>query len=139
MCTNVRPVISKNNDFYISKERYYELKHFCMQYNDWKKALLSLETLNFNGSIPEFLTTPRYKTSPVERIIIAREHFKEKIDMIEESANLADDEIADYILLSVTKNLSCVALINKYDMPCGKDKFYKAYRKFFWYLSNMRD
>lgn len=139
MCTNVRPEISKNKDYYITKERYYELKHFCMQYYDWKKALLSLDTLNFNGVIPEFLTITRYKTSPVERIVIAREHFRERIKMIEEAAKLADEEIVDYILLAVTKDISCVALINKYEMPCGKDKFYKAYRKFFYYLSGMRD
>lgn len=139
MSTLIRPEISKKNDYYISKERFYELKHFCLQYNDWKKILLSLETLNFNGRIPEFLTTNKYKTSPVERIVIAREHYRERINMIEEAALLADDEISDFIIMAVTRNLSCVALINKYDMPCGKDKFYNSYRKFFWYLSQARN
>lgn len=57
MCTNVRPNVSKKNDYYISKERYYELKHFCLQYNDWMRALISLDTLNFNGIIPDFITS----------------------------------------------------------------------------------
>lgn len=138
MSTVIRPEISKKNSFYISKERYYELKHFCMQYKDWQKALQSLDTLNFGGSIPEFITSKNYHASPVERICIAREYYRDKIRMIEESAVLADEEIANYILMAVTKNLSCVALINKYNMPCGKDKFYNAYRKFFWHLSQLR-
>lgn len=138
MSTITRPELSRKNDFYVSKERYYELKHFCLQYNDWQKALLSLNTLNFSGRIPEFISITRYHTSPVEKICVAREYYREKIQMVEEACMLADDEISDYILLAVTKNLSCVALINKYDMPCGKDKFYNAYRKFFWHLSQMR-
>ena len=33
MGTNIRPKISERNQFYISKHRYYELKHFSMQYS----------------------------------------------------------------------------------------------------------
>lgn len=139
MSTSIRPEISKKSDYWISKERYYELKHFCLQYPDWKKILISLNTLNFNGTIPEFLTTKNYKTSPVERIIIAREHYNNRIDMIENAAELADDEISNYIIMGVTKNISCPSLIAKYDMPCGKDKYYEAYRKFFYILSGLRD
>lgn len=138
MGTNIRPEITKKNDYWISKERYYELKHFCMQYEDWVKIVRSLTTLNFNGDIPEFILSKNYKTSPVERIVIAKEHYNTKIDMVNESAKLADSEIANYILLAVTKNVSCTCLITKYDMPCGKDKFYNAYRRFFWYLSKAR-
>lgn len=138
MSTLVRPEISKKNDYYISKDRYYELKHFCLQYCDWQKALLSLETLNFNGKIPEFITSSKYYASPVEKICMAREYYRDRIQMIEKACLLADSEISDFVLMAVTKNLSCVALINKYEMPCGKDKFYNAYRKFFWHLSQFR-
>lgn len=30
---NVRPELSKKNKYYISKHRYYELKHLCLQYS----------------------------------------------------------------------------------------------------------
>lgn len=59
--------------------------------------------------------------------------------MINDAAKQADDEIWEFIVMNVTKDISCVALINVYGMPCGKDKFYKAYRKFFWHLSQLRD
>lgn len=138
MSTVTRPELSKKNEYYISKQRYYELKYFCLQYSEWKKAMLSLETLNFGGCIPEFITSKNHKSSPVERIVIAREYYQNKIDMVDECAKLADDEIFEFIILGVTKELSCTTLINSYDMPCGKDKYYKAYRKFFWYLSTKR-
>lgn len=36
---NEKPELSKKSPFYITKYRYYELKNFCLQYLDWKKAL----------------------------------------------------------------------------------------------------
>ena len=33
--TDIRPEISKKNKYWISRHRYYELKHFCMQYREW--------------------------------------------------------------------------------------------------------
>ena len=40
----IRPELSKSNPYYISKHRYYELKHFCLQYYEWKELYLSLDT-----------------------------------------------------------------------------------------------
>ena len=38
-----RAQLSAKNPCRIPKHRYYELKHFCLQYPDWKKALVLLE------------------------------------------------------------------------------------------------
>ena len=32
MATTIRPEVSTRNPFWINKHRYYELKHFCLQY-----------------------------------------------------------------------------------------------------------
>ena len=42
MGTTVRPELSKKNRYWISKARYYELKHFCLQYPGWRKAYSEL-------------------------------------------------------------------------------------------------
>ena len=38
MATVLRPELSSKNKYYIDKHRYYELKHFCLQYTEWKKS-----------------------------------------------------------------------------------------------------
>lgn len=43
MGTNIRPEISERNPYWISKHRYYELKHFCLQYNGWASAYKALD------------------------------------------------------------------------------------------------
>lgn len=38
MSTTIHPELSKKNTYWIEKHRYYELKHFCLQYPIWKEA-----------------------------------------------------------------------------------------------------
>lgn len=42
MATEIRPELSEKNPYWIGKHRYYELKHFCLQYPIWKKAYNAL-------------------------------------------------------------------------------------------------
>lgn len=50
MSTTIRPEISKKKNYWIEKHRYYELKHFCLQYPIWKKACSSLDGLAKQGT-----------------------------------------------------------------------------------------
>ena len=42
MSTLIRPELSETNRYWIEKHRYYELKHFCLQYPLWRHAYNSL-------------------------------------------------------------------------------------------------
>ena len=35
----IRAEVSENNPYWIEKHRYYELKHFCLQYPTWKRRV----------------------------------------------------------------------------------------------------
>lgn len=39
-----KPELSRKNPYFLPKYRYLELKNFCFQYNDWKRALARLDT-----------------------------------------------------------------------------------------------
>lgn len=56
-----RAEVSKRNKYYISKHRYYELKHFCLQYPEWKHAL---DILDGWGKSPDDLTIVDAKGKP---------------------------------------------------------------------------
>ena len=45
MSTDIRPEISPNNKYWIEKHRYYELKHFCLQYPLWNMRIIRLTGL----------------------------------------------------------------------------------------------
>lgn len=49
MGTTLRAELSEKNPYWIEKHRYYELKHFCLQYPIWKKAYAALDGTNTKG------------------------------------------------------------------------------------------
>ena len=42
MSTVIRPEISEKNKYWISKHRFYELRHFCLQYREWERERLNI-------------------------------------------------------------------------------------------------
>ena len=139
MSTVIRPVISERNKYYIDKHRYYELKHFCLQYTEWRKAYASCcETIVFASKF-ERLSSDNTPSDLTAKYAIKRAQYGERIKMIEKAAKEADDFLYPYILRAVTEGLSYTYLKSKLDIPCGRDMYYDRYRKFFWLLSEMRD
>ena len=130
MSTNIRPEISKKNKWWIPKHRYYELKHFCLQYPEWKE--LVRESVWWNKT---YLGGSVEYSDPVARSADERERLLANIAMVEKAAKDASDELWRYILKAVTEGLSYVNLRMVYEMPCSKDMYYDRYRRFFWLLA----
>lgn len=139
MATVIRPVISENNKYYIDKHRYYELKHFCLQYNEWKKAYASCNDAVIFASRFEKEPTSNVPSDITAKYGMMKAHYDRRIKLIEHCAIEADDFLYRYILKAVTEGLSYTYLKTRLDIPCGRDMYYDRYRKFFWLLSEARD
>ena len=130
MSTDIRPEVSSRSRWYIPRERYYELKHFCRQYRSWV-----LESVDICGKYPsEEVGRDELTEEQYER----RELLKSKISLVESIAKESEPSIANYILLAVCDGVPYTNLRYKLGMPCGKDYFYDRYRKFFWLLNIRR-
>lgn len=139
MGTKIRAELSENNKYWISKHRYYELKHFCLQYPLWKKAYVAIGELSIPSSNwEELIPRTNAPSDPTGNRAVARVYYWERMMMVERVAKETDDELWFYILKAVTEDLSYNYLKSKMDMPCGKDMYYDRYRKFFWLLSKER-
>lgn len=135
--SDLKPELSEKSRYHLPKHRYYELRHFCLQYNDWKKQLMMLGS----QQTPEFLERFQRSTelpNPTERIAVMRAALSENIHIIEEAAKDADKELSKYILAGVTEGRSFDNLKASMDIPCERDMYYARYRKFFWLLSRNR-
>ena len=137
MGTIIRPKISEKNRYWIEKHRYYELKHFCLQYSSWKKTYLALDGLSKKSS--EMIISTNTPGDPTAKCAIAKEYYSNRIQMIEQAAIGADAELYSYILKGVTEGLSYTHLKANLDIPCSKDTYYDRYRRFFWLLHNTRN
>ena len=67
MSTLIRPELSETNRYWIEKHRYYELKHFCLQYPLWRHAYNSL--IDYPGSWPQLV--PPCKTKALFSYILS--------------------------------------------------------------------
>lgn len=139
MATVVRPEISEKSKYYIDRHRYYELKHFCMQYKEWKKAYASCNDAIIFASSFDKQPTSNIPSDITAKYGMMKAHYDRRIKLIERVAIESDEFLYPYILKAVTEGLSYPYLKTKLDIPCGRDMYYDRYRKFFWLLSEARD
>lgn len=139
MGTVIRPEISKKNPYWIERHRYYELKHFCLQYPIWKQSYNSLTGLSGRSEAIELCKNKYDISNPTEKIAIIRSNYYDKMRMIETAAEESNKEISEYILRGVTQGMSYTLLSTKYDIPCCRDTYYESYRRFFWLLNKKRN
>ena len=104
MVTVLRPELSPKNKYHIDKHRYYELKHFCLQYSEWKKSYSAFDDTSLPLSMIKHIPT-----------------------------------LYSYIIKGAIEGKSYTYLKTKLEIPCGRDMYYKRYRKFFWILNKSRE
>lgn len=138
MATVIRAAISEKNKYWIDKHRHYELKHFCLQYPSWKKAYAEFDDVSLPMSMIERIPSSNLPSDPTAKRAILKNHYHERIKLIEEIAMEADRYLYKYIIKAVTENLSYTYLKARLEIPCGRDMYYDRYRKFFWLLSEAR-
>lgn len=139
MATVIRAKISEKNKYYIDKHRYYELKHFCLQYKEWKRAYEACnEAIIFTSTIDK-LPSSNVTSDLTAKYALRKVQYAERIKLIEQTAKDADEFLYPYLLKAVTEGLSFTHLKARLDIPCGRDMYYDRYRKFFWLLSELRD
>ncbi|MEG1738772.1 MAG: hypothetical protein RR259_11170 [Odoribacter sp.] len=137
MGTTIRPELSEKNKYWIEKHRYYELKHFCLQYPIWKKAYLALDGLS-RRPIELVAIFSNTHSDPIYKCVEARETYFDQMKLVEQAAIASDPELHSYILKAVTEGLSYDCLKARFDIPCCKDVYYDLYRRFFWLLNKSR-
>lgn len=139
MGTVIRAKISKKNKYWIDKHRYYELKHFCLQYKEWEKAYIACG----DYILPKTYMEESRKTNTINDVTskcaVEMAYYAKHMEMVEKAAMEAEPELYHYLLKAVTEGLSYTYLKTKLDIPCSRDMYYDRYRKFFWILSNSRD
>lgn len=133
---NVRTL--NKEKYKISKHRFLELYHFCLQYTEWKKELEFItDTIKGIGYSEEVKGCGT--ESPTEKLAIKRMELSDKCSLIEQTAIEADEEIYPYIIKGVTEEYASFKYLKQVmKMPYERDAYYDRRKKFFWLLSKKR-
>ena len=110
-------------EYELSKHRFYELKHFCLQYPEWESLYSMLD------GWPEEIGKNEGDTT--SRDGIRRADLAWKMELIRETAIDACGDYAqsifEYVILGIKPKLTS-----------DQTDFWYYYRKFFWELSRRR-
>ena len=130
---NVRNTSLKK--YNISPHRFAELRHHCLQYNEWKDELkYKCDTVK-SIEITDMPIT-HGSSDATQALSIRRAELSSKCEIIEQTAKEADLDLWEYILKAVTnENVTYNYLFMTCNIPCGKKMYYDRRRKFYWLLS----
>lgn len=134
MSTVIRNEVSKKNPYYLSKHRTLELKHFCLQYEEWRKERAKITVLQSYGygKIPGSEISDK-----TGKLAVRAAELDGYMAMVVRCCKEADCYIWTWLLEGVTEGVGYEVLRVR-GIPCGKDYYYDRYRKFFWLLDKER-
>ncbi|MBE6724911.1 MAG: hypothetical protein E7576_06915 [Ruminococcaceae bacterium] len=139
MATVISPEITEKSPWWIPRQRYYELKHFCLQYPDWKIQLRMIDGIQHQAELTNMPKNRNSLCDTTGEMAINRARLSKRIDMVERAAREADADLCDYILKGITEGVSYHLLQFKLGMPYNRNDYYETYRKFFYILDKYRD
>ena len=134
--TDIRPELSKTNPYWIDRHRYYELKHFCLQYPLWK--LYSKEIDGLRSGVFRSGGANQNTSDPTRWAVERREEYILKMNMLLDAVMATSPEFSDYIFRAVTEGLKYENLRMVNHIPCCREYWYELYRKFFYILDRSR-
>lgn len=67
-----KPELSEKNPYHLSRHRYYELKHFCFQYPEWKKNIALASGWEAHGDDIGGIVRGNIPSNPTERCALVR-------------------------------------------------------------------
>lgn len=122
-----RNEMKPSNPYYLPKHRLLEMRHFCLQYDDWRKELRSITY------VPEHT-----EHDPTANTAILREKLTNYINLIESVAKETDSQLWTYILYGATHETTYESLSMLHNMPVGRSKYYDLKHRFYWILAQNR-
>lgn len=134
----VRPEVSKKNKYWIDRNRYYELKYFCLQYSNWKRAYATIiDAMNRAAyDIPSKTNVPSDLTGSVAT---KKLYLSENMQLVEKAIMATDESLYHYLLVGITEGKSYSYLKTVMNIPCSRDNYYELYRRFFWELDKLKE
>ena len=132
MPVEIRKRDMKLSDHNISRDKYNELKYFCLQY--WQKKQKIDRNYGIDGFSQDGMPRGTSSSNPTEKKALRIAQLKRDTELIEQTAMEADAEIHPWILKNVTSGVPYEYM----DVPMGRRKFYEARRYFFFLLAQKR-
>ena len=138
--TKIRAELSKKNPLYIDKHAFLSAYHFALQYPDWKRQYTeaigqAIKAVDYDD-MPHGTSTG----DPTPRIAMRSSILRSNLNLIENTALLAGQDLAEFILYAVTNEGTTYNYLSGGrcplgKIPCGRNQYYQMRRLFYYLLS----
>ena len=132
----IRPP-ARSSKYYLPKQKFLTVYHYCLQYREWKDALDSMVevgAVTYDGMPRGSGTGDRTSSAAIKRAEI-----ETKMKMVEDAVRDADSGIYKWLLKGVTENMPYKYLRTIMGIPCGHNRYFEARRRFYWLMAARMD
>ncbi len=136
MRESTKGTLSKKNQYYIPKYRYYELKYRCLQYDEWIKERNDI-SYTWSKRFENDRVDGGETKDTIMDILNRDDDLREKIRSINLALQHVPLDLREPIKYAVTKGAGWSVVQARYSLICTRDEYYNAYHKFFWTLDKL--
>lgn len=127
-------ILTTSNQYYIPKEEFLTVLHYCKQYPLWCAELAtdpdSSKAITYDKERVQ--TSNQY--NPTEEIAMRRAEIARKKRMLEEVVHEAATGLYDWMILGVCYGMTFYQLEQR-GIPCGKNYYYDKRRRIYYEIS----
>lgn len=124
---------SEKSPYYVPKEVYLTVIHYCLQYPLWEAELKATDGVKAIRYDKE-----RVQTSPsadaVHNAAVRRAELSKKKGALEKVAKAVAGDMDKWLILGVCHGMTYYQLEFR-GIPCGKDMYYAMRQKFYFEMS----
>lgn len=146
MGTNYRAKISKKNKYWISKHRFYEIEHHCLQYKEWEDEYKTLKAQSVKGVDYDGMPHGTNVGNPTQSTGMRMAELSTKMDLVKDTVAESDQIVIEqhgkessiykHLLVAVTnEGISYNYLNMVMHIPVSEKVYYAARRRFYWLMS----
>lgn len=122
---------TEKSKYYMPKEEYLTVIHFCRQYPAWL-AELDLKTdpsraITYDGD--KVQTSNQRSTT--EDLAIRRVQLSGRVDLVEDTAKETDAVLWEWLIMGACYGYPFYKLLQM-GIPCGKDLYYELRQRFYY-------
>lgn len=126
--------LSPKNKYYVPKETFLMVVHYCKQYPGWEAELSAMSDTSKGIAYDQDRVQASVSSDPTFELAVRREEISKKKDMIDKTAKEVAGNLWKWMILGACYDHPYYHL-RHCGIPCGKDVYYALRRKFYFEMS----
>lgn len=127
-------VLSQKNKYYVPKETFLMVIHYCKQYPTWEAELSAMSDTSKAITYDHDRVQTSNDSDPTADLAMRRAEISRKKDMIDKTAKEVAGSLWKWLILGACHDNPYYHL-QHCGIPCGKDMYYNLRRKFYYEMS----